>query len=84
MYQTLQTTKMNYENVLGQQVFKRHNCNQSVSILLKFIHRCLLLYLLCHLYNLFLSFEQLFSLCSSQFCSRSNCLNFEKYRDTDS
>lgn len=34
-------------------------------------------------YNLFLSFEQLFSLCSSQFCSRSNCLNFEKYRDTD-
>ena len=27
LYQTLQTTKMNFESLLGEQVFKNHNCN---------------------------------------------------------
>ena len=27
LYQTIQTTKMNFEKLLGEQVFKNHNCN---------------------------------------------------------
>ena len=73
LYQTLQTTKVNFENLLGWQVFKNHNCNpfQSSS---SFVHPCFLLYLVCYLY-LRLMFW------STQFGGRCYCLNFY-IRDT--
>ena len=73
LYQTLQTTKVNFENLLGWQVFKNHNCNpfQSSS---SFVHSCFLLYLVCYLY-LRLMFW------STQFGGRCYCLNFY-IRDT--
>ena len=53
---------------------------QSVTIFFKFVHLCLLLYLLCYLY-LLLTFWLLF-LSFTQFASGSHCLNFDKFRDT--
>ena len=73
LYQTLQTTKVNFENLLGWQVFKNHNCNpfQSSS---SFVHPCFLLYLVRYLYLRLMSW-------STQFGGRCYCLNFY-IRDT--
>ena len=51
LYQTLQTTKMNFERLLGSKTFKNRHF-QFVSMFFKFVHPFLLLYLLCFLYLL--------------------------------
>ena len=49
-----QTTKMNFEKLLGYQVVKKHDCNMAFSILFKIVHPFLLLYVLWFLYLLFM------------------------------
>ena len=47
--QTLQTTKINFEKLLGYQVFNTHNFNPFQSTYFKFDYQFLLMYLLCYL-----------------------------------
>ena len=47
LYQTLRMTKMKFERLLVEHVFKNPQF-ESVIIFFKFVHPCLLLYLLCY------------------------------------
>ena len=55
---------------------------QSLLIFLKFVPLCLLLYMLCCIYNFFQSFDLSF-LCFTQFRGGSHGLNFDNFRDAD-
>ena len=52
LYQTLQTTKMNFESLLGEQVFKNHNCNPFQSSLSLTIRAYFCITLACHFHCL--------------------------------
>ena len=55
---------------------------QSLLIFLKFVHLCLLLYMLCCIHNFFSSFDLSF-LCFTQFRGGSHCLDLDNFRDAD-
>ena len=63
---------MNFQNLLGKQVFKNHNCNPFQSS--RNLSTCSSFYICCVIYTFSSCFEQ-FNLCFTQFDGGPYCLN---------